>query len=77
MVPITYNFWFIALSVFVTASGSIASLALARRLQNSTGHRLRVNLACIATMLGATIWVAHFLGMLAWSFRFPLSTMFS
>lgn len=72
MVLITYNYWLIALSVFVTASGCIASLALARRLHNSTGHRLRVNLACVATMLGATIWVAHFVGMLALEFPFPV-----
>ena len=55
----------------VTASGCIASLYLARRLHNSSGHWLRVNLACVATMLGATIWVAHFIGMLALEFPFP------
>ena len=72
MVPITYNFWIIALSAFVTATGCVASLSLARRLHNSTGHRLRVNLACVATMLGATIWVAHFIGMMALEFPFPV-----
>lgn len=72
MVLITYNLWLIALSVFVTAAGCVASLALARRLHDSTGHRLRVNLACVATMLGATIWVAHFIGMLALEFPFPV-----
>ena len=72
MVSISYNYWLIALSVVVTASGCIASLYLARRLHNSSGHWLRVNLACVATMLGATIWVAHFIGMLAWEFPFPI-----
>ena len=72
MVSISYNFWLIALSVMVTASGCVASLSVARRLHNSSGHWLRVNLACVATMLGATIWVAHFLGMLAWEFPFPI-----
>ena len=72
MISLSYNFWFIALSVFVTASGSVACLALARRLHHSSGRRLRVNLACVATMLGATIWVAHFVGMLALEFPFPV-----
>ena len=52
MVSISYNYWLIALSVMVTASGCIASLYLARRLHNSSGHWLRVNLVCVATMLG-------------------------
>ena len=73
MIPLSYNFWFIALSVIVTASGSVASLALARRLDYSNGRRLRVSLACVATMLGATIWVAHFAGMLALEFPFPVT----
>ena len=73
VVEINYNLWLIGLSVVVTVVGCYAGLSLAWRLPSLSGHRLRVILACVAAILGATIWAAHFISMLAWEFPFPIT----
>ncbi len=70
MVEISYNLWLIGLSLLVTVIGCYASLSLAWRLTSLSGQRLRISLSCVALMLGATMWSAHFISMLAWEFPF-------
>jgi hypothetical protein len=73
IMPSTYNFWLVLVSLAVATLASYTALDLAGRISLLTGSRLRhAWLAGGATAMGVGIWAMHFIGMLAFSLPIPL-----
>ena len=70
MISPTYNLWLVGLSLLVTMAGCYASLSLAWRLSEGGSDSRRLIVSCVALILGATTWAAHFVSMLALDFPF-------
>lgn len=64
----TYNYWMVALSVFVAILASFMGLQVARQSINSTSNTLKNIMLLIGSIaLGGGIWTMHFVGMLAFN----------
>ena len=70
MISPTYNLWLVLLSLLVAAAGCYASLSLAWQISENGSNKRRLMVTCVAVILGATTWAAHFIGMLALEFPF-------
>ena len=73
MIAPSYNLWLVGIALLVTMAGCYASLTLSWRFQARHQRSLRLMLTCMALILGATTWAAHFISMLALSFPFPVT----
>ena len=73
VLPGSYNYLEVAVSVLIAISGSYVALFLAERL-NAARHRTRwAWLGGGALVLGIGIWAMHFTGMLAFSLPVPVA----
>ena len=63
--PVSHEFWLVALSIVVAIQGAYVGLSLAVQIAEATGMRRRLLLAGGALSLGVAIWSMHFVGMLA------------
>jgi len=76
----TYNYWLVALSLFLAIGASHTALDLAGRTAEAQGRMRVVWLVCGAASMGLGIWSMHFVAMLAFSLpvevRYHLPTVF-
>jgi NO-binding membrane sensor protein with MHYT domain len=63
--PVSHEFWLVALSIVVAIQGAYVGLSLAVQISEAAGMRRRLLLAGGAVSLGVAIWSMHFVGMLA------------
>ena len=70
--PITYNYWLVALSVAVAVFVSYTAFRLAARVTDARRPMRRNSMVGGATAMGIGIWSMHFIGMLAMSMRASL-----
>jgi NO-binding membrane sensor protein with MHYT domain len=63
--PVSHEFWLVALSIVVAIQGAYVGLSLAVQIAEAAGMRRRLLLAGGALSLGVAIWSMHFVGMLA------------
>src|SRR6185503_8993213 len=69
----SYNYWMVALSLFIATCASYAALDLAGRTAAATVTRARVAwLIGGAASMGMGIWSMHYIGMLAFSLPVPV-----
>lgn len=68
---VSYEPWLVLLSIAVAIAGGYVGLHLAVQTAAAAGAQRRLLLAGAAFALGAAIWTAHFLGMLAARLPFP------
>jgi diguanylate cyclase (GGDEF)-like protein/PAS domain S-box-containing protein len=73
MIPGSYSFGRVALSVGLAIVASYAALDLAGRITSTEGRSRAIWLACGATAMGLGIWSMHYVGMLALSMSMPVS----
>ncbi|MBN6185494.1 EAL domain-containing protein [Aneurinibacillus sp. BA2021] len=70
-----YNFYLVALSIFVAISASYAALGLVGRVAFSIGFSRQLWLFGGAVVIGLGIWSTHFIAMLA--FMLPISVSYN
>ena len=63
----SYNYWLVALSVFIAMLASYAALDLGERVTASHGRVRFLWLAGGSIAMGTGIWSMHYIGMLAYS----------
>jgi signal transduction histidine kinase len=68
----SYNYTFVALSVFIGMSAAYAALDLAARITTTSGWRRSTWLMGGAAAIGIGVWSMHFTGMLAFSLPVPV-----
>jgi len=72
VMPSSYNFPLVALSVLVAMSASYVALELAERVTTRRGSARMAWLLCGAAAMGTGIWSMHFTGMLAFRLSVPV-----
>jgi NO-binding membrane sensor protein with MHYT domain len=70
--PVSYNYIFVALSVFIGMSAAYAALDLAARIRAANGLIRSTWLIGGAVAVGIGVWSMHFTGMLAFSLPVPV-----
>ncbi len=74
LLPGTYDYWLVALSVVIAVMASYAALDFAGRVTAASGSYRRLWLIGGATAMGLGIWSMHYIGMLA--FSLPITVMY-
>ena len=74
LLPGTYDYWLVALSVVIAVMASYAALDFAGRVTAASGAYRRLWLIGGATAMGLGIWSMHYIGMLA--FSLPVTVMY-
>ena len=73
VLPGSYNYFAVAVSVLIAISASYVALFLAERLHAARGRMRWVWLSGGALVMGIGIWSMHFTGMLAFSLPVPVA----
>jgi PAS domain S-box-containing protein len=73
VMPSSYNFPLVALSMLVAMSASYVALELAERVTARRGSARMAWLLCGAAAMGSGIWSMHFTGMLAFRLSVPVT----
>jgi two-component system sensor histidine kinase/response regulator len=72
LLPGSYDYWLVALSVVIAVMASYAALDFAGRVTAASGFYRRMWLIGGATAMGIGIWSMHYIGMLAFSLPVPV-----
>jgi diguanylate cyclase (GGDEF)-like protein/PAS domain S-box-containing protein len=73
LVVSTYDYWLVALSVFIAIFASFTALGLASRIPSISRRNAPYWLVGGAFGMGSGIWAMHFVGMLAFHLPVPLA----
>ena len=72
LLPGSYDYWLVALSVVIAIMASYAALDFAGRVTAASGWYRRLWLIGGATAMGLGIWSMHYIGMLAFTLPVPV-----
>jgi len=73
VVASSYDYWLVALSVFIAVIASFTALGLASRIPSVSREKATYWLVGGAFGMGSGIWAMHFIGMLAFHLPVPLA----
>jgi two-component system sensor histidine kinase/response regulator len=72
VLPGSYDFRFVGLSILIAICASYAALNLSARTAAASGNVRRAWVCCGALAMGLGIWAMHYVGMLAFSLPVPV-----
>lgn len=68
----SYNYWIVALSIFIASFAAYSALDLTSRVIHSTGWKRRIWLYVGSFVMSLGIWSMHFVGMVAFQMDMPM-----